>query len=314
MTLEVQSTVPAGWYADPGQSGGKRWWDGHQWTDNLQAAKPVTPVATTAPNPYGLNGGSQGTYVHLSSTGPIATTAASSVPTSNRTAWFSLILGAAAIALTFENVLPGSPAYYVVPAGVLAILAGVRALMLRRDKRASNGLAPIVGMIMGTLAMVIILLGATIIGVVTSVSGGMTNTSSNSPSGPATYTAAPGTSTEPIVFPGNSQLTQAETVVQTVATALNRGYASGASSLAAGQAWPTALTVKGTSVLNPHGARIATLPSGFALKFLPSTDGTSYRLVATGANPNELATYNSATNKFSWSCLPSDATCVPSKS
>ena len=313
MTLEVQSTIPAGWYADPGQSGGKRWWDGHQWTDNLQVAKPVAPIATTAPNPYGLNGGQGGTYVHLGNTGPIATTSASSGPKTNGTAWFALIFGAAAVALTFENVLPGSPSYYVIPAGVLAILAGVRALMLRREKRSTNGLAPVVGMILGAAAMVVALLGISLVGVVNSVSGGMTNTSANSPSTPATFTAAPWTSIEPIVFPGNSQLTQAGTVVQTVATALNRGYASGASSLAAGQAWPTTLTVKGTSVFNSRGARLATLPAGFALKYLPSTDGKSYRLVATGADPNELATYNSATNKFSWSCLPSDATCVPTK-
>jgi hypothetical protein len=313
MTLEVQSTVPAGWYADPGESGGKRWWDGHQWTDNLRVEKPVAPVAAIAANPYGLNGGTPGTYVHLSNTGPIATTRASSVPATNGTAWFALLIGAAAVALTFETVLPGTPTYYVVPAGVLAILAGVRALMLRREKRSTNGLAPVVGMILGGAAMVVALLGVSLVGVVNSVSGGMVNTSVNMPSGSATFTAAPGTSTEPIVFPGNPQLTQAGTVVQAVATALNRTYASGASSLAAGQAWPTSLTVRGKVVLNSHGTRLAVLPHGFALRFLPSTDGKSYRLVATGTNPNELATYNSATNKFSWSCLPSDAACVPIK-
>lgn len=312
MTLEVQSTVPAGWYADPGQSGGKRWWDGHQWTDNLQVAKPVAPVAATAANPYGLNGGTQGAYVHLSSTGPIATHT-NTVPPRNITAWFALIFGAAAVALTFETELPGTPAFYAVPAGVVAILAGVRALMLRREKRATNGLAPVVGMIFGGGAMVVALLGITLVGVVNTVSSGMVNTSVNVPSGSATFTAAPGTSSEPLVFPGNPQLTQAGTVVQAVATALNRTYASGASSLAVGQAWPTSLTVKGHAVLNSHGTRLAVLPSGFALKFLPSTDGKSYRLVATGTDPNELATYNSATNKFSWSCLPSDATCVPTK-
>jgi hypothetical protein len=313
MTLEVQSTVPAGWYADPGQSGGKRWWDGHQWTENLQRPAQVAPVATTTgPNPYGVNGGVRGPYVALN-TGPVSVASAASTPKSNKTAWLALLLGAAAVALTYETVLPGVPSYYVVPVGILAILAGVRALLLRREGRAANAWAPVGGILLGTAATVVVLLGISLVGIVNSVSGGIVNTSANSPAAPATYTATPWTSAEPMVFPSNSQLTQAETAVQTVATALNRGYASGQSSLAAGQAWPTAVTTSGTAVI-VHGSRLAILPKGFTLKYLPSADGKSYRLVSTGANPNELATYNSATNAFSWSCLPSDATCVPTRS
>ncbi|HEX4057840.1 MAG TPA: DUF2510 domain-containing protein [Galbitalea sp.] len=314
MTLEVQSTVPAGWYADPGQSGGKRWWDGHQWTDNLQRPAPVATVpTTTGPNPYGLNSGVRGPFVPLN-TGSIPVSSASTAPKSNLTAWVALVLGAAAVALSFETALPGMPSFYVVPVGILAILGGVRALLLRREERATNALAPVVGILLAAAATVVVLLGVNLVGIVNTVSGGMVNTSANAPAAPATFTATPWTSAEPIVFPANSQLTQAGTVVQTVATALNRGYASGASSLSAGQAWPTALVIRGTVVEKSNGARLATLPSGFTLKYLPSTDGKSYRLVATGTDPNELATYNSATNAFSWSCLPSDATCVPTKS
>jgi hypothetical protein len=315
MTLEVQSTVPAGWYSDPGQTGGKRWWDGHQWTENVQLPAAKAPVATTTgPNPYGLNGGTTGGYVPLGNTGPISIAAAHSGPTSNKTALFSLVIGAAAMGLTYETALPGLTSYYVVPVAIFAILASVRALLLRREGRATNAWAPILGILFAAVAMVIVLFGITLVGLVNSVSGGMENASATSPSAPATYTATPSTSTEPIVFSGNSQLTQAETTVQTVATALNRTYASGSSSLGTGQAWPTTLTITATTVVGAHGAKLADLPAGFTVKYLPSSDGTSYRLVATGTNPNELATYNSATNRFSWSCLPSDATCVPSKS
>lgn len=33
-------TTPAGWYEDPEQPGGQRYWDGHNWTDNKVAPPP----------------------------------------------------------------------------------------------------------------------------------------------------------------------------------------------------------------------------------------------------------------------------------
>lgn len=48
------SEVAAGWYPDPAGSPAQRWWDGNQWTDQLQpfAAAPVyqpAPAAESAP-------------------------------------------------------------------------------------------------------------------------------------------------------------------------------------------------------------------------------------------------------------------------
>src|ERR1700761_3661759 len=44
MTIEAQGTLPAGWYSDPAQSGGDRWWDGTGWTEHLRAPVHVEPV------------------------------------------------------------------------------------------------------------------------------------------------------------------------------------------------------------------------------------------------------------------------------
>lgn len=36
--------VPAGWYDDPSGGGGRRWWDGANWTSHVQAPLPVVQV------------------------------------------------------------------------------------------------------------------------------------------------------------------------------------------------------------------------------------------------------------------------------
>ena len=52
MTETVQSTDPSGppapgWYADPGGSGGARWWNGQGWTETVRM--PAPPVAAAPP-------------------------------------------------------------------------------------------------------------------------------------------------------------------------------------------------------------------------------------------------------------------------
>jgi uncharacterized protein DUF2510 len=38
-----------GWYDDPNAPGGKRWWDGSQWTEHTAAAQPAAPAAAPQP-------------------------------------------------------------------------------------------------------------------------------------------------------------------------------------------------------------------------------------------------------------------------
>jgi hypothetical protein len=72
-----------GWYDDPHAGGGKRWWDGAQWTDHVAA--PTAPAARAEPHPparlavaaiAALSGvllivGSIGTWVSVQTTGPL---------------------------------------------------------------------------------------------------------------------------------------------------------------------------------------------------------------------------------------------------
>lgn len=49
-------TTPAGWYQDPGQPGGQRYWDGSQWTEDRvdYAAQPAPQVPPMKPRRTGL--------------------------------------------------------------------------------------------------------------------------------------------------------------------------------------------------------------------------------------------------------------------
>lgn len=54
MTDPTQGLPPAGWYPDPAGAPQQRWWDGLQWTENLQpatqqAVQPAEPLAVSQP-------------------------------------------------------------------------------------------------------------------------------------------------------------------------------------------------------------------------------------------------------------------------
>jgi hypothetical protein len=41
--------IPPGWYPDPADESRTRWWNGTQWTHNVQDASPLAPLAPLAP-------------------------------------------------------------------------------------------------------------------------------------------------------------------------------------------------------------------------------------------------------------------------
>lgn len=226
---------------------------------------------------------------------------------SNGAALLALLFGAASVGLAAigQGILP-YPQVWVSLACTVALIFGVRALVLYRRREASIRWAPTVGILLGLIATVTVFFGSTVLTVLGSVV----------PQAPPTLAPvsaqAPEHSSEPLVFPLNAGLTAQEKSTQTIATAINRTFAGGASTLPAGKAWPASLRMSGSTVIAPSGAHLANLPKGETASYALSSDGKSYQLTVTGSNSSEVANYNSQLNAFSFTCSTGDSTCTPS--
>lgn len=309
MTLEAQKTQPAGWYTDPMRSDGKRWWDGSQWTEHVRDyGRPARPATTAKPNPYGLQGVVSVPRAPLTDEEIEARSIRDVAPRpNNNLSWLALLFGVMAVGFTLLASLPVSQTAWVAGATVAAMVVGIGALIRRRSGLATNGLAPVVGILLGVVATVTMLLGVNILSAVESITQlGSTPTASQSP-----IASVPTSNPVPLVFPNNAQLTADETATQSLATAINRAYAGGQASLKAGQAWPATLRMSGSAVLTPSGSALVTLPAGMAATYQLASNGASYHIAVHGTSLVELATYDSGANGFSWSCLANDTSCVP---
>jgi hypothetical protein len=300
--------VPAGWYTDPGQTGGKRWWDGAKWTTHLKAAEVVaTKAAAPQANPYGLT--STGATGQAANAGILTNVLAEPEPVyNNKLGWGSLLVGVLAVAATTASFLPGSITFWVVGAAVVALLLGARALSLRSKKQANILWAPVIGMVFAAAATVMTLLGFTLLTAISAATGGLL------PVSPTTTQAfSIQTSPEPFVFANNQPLTDDGTTVQQIATSINRTYASGMSTLGANQAWPQLKELAGTHVESTDGSMLITLPSGQNFTYRLAADQKSYTLTVAGGDLTEVAIYYSATDQFSFNCPVADKNCMPNR-
>jgi hypothetical protein len=328
------TAIPAGWYKDPAGSSALRWWDGTRWTDSLQQpTPPPAPVFTpptaqsVVPQAYGQQPAvAQEPQVSLSSYSPMigysnaprdpyandqysSRMPAASVSHNNTIAWISFVAGLVSLGtILIVHLFPGN---YLFPFfGLTAIVSGIRAAVRYRSRRVTNLWAPILGIIFGVIAEIILLSGffpspalnATVTPTTQTVIG---------PTGSTTnYDMGVGS---PQYLPtANATLVQAAQAANNVVNLLQADYANpaGKTGAAADGLWPADLThTESGDVTTSDGRNLGNMiPAGWHLAYRVGADG-SYQLGVSGPNTAEVVVYNSATGEYLAWCEASDATC-----
>ena len=312
------TAVAAGWYKDPGGSSALRWWDGTQWTNHLQQPAVVAPPA--APQP------AEQQEVSLSSYSPITgysnqprDTSSRADPYANRLtmstahvnntiAWVSFIAGVVSLGAIFvATLLPGN--YFLPVFGLTAIITGIRAILRRRSGSVTVLWAPILGIVFGGIAELIL-----IAGIIALASGISPTSSSQTPDiiGPTGTTIRydMGVGTPQYVPTGNATLSQAALDLSKIVGVLQTDYTNGKTGSAAEGSWPGAIEHNASGDVTVLGGRdLGTLISpGWHLAY--TLDGTGNMVLAiSGPDTSELAVYTSADNEYLAWCESSDATC-----
>ena len=355
ISIESRPATPAGWYTDPAGTGGKRWWDGVQWTSNLQAPPAPTPSAAVvsrqpqradpyanpnpyanpgpnpylnsnqygAANPYGVTGG-YGTNNHYvgGAGNPVARDGYLRVPMQqvhqqhNSAAIGSVVVGAVAFCLSLVGLVPGSPVFYYSVGGIFAIIGGARALARRRQGYGTNMAAPVIAIVLGSLAVIFMIAGIMIHSTLgynagtTSTTGTSSNAGSqvsggtNDGESTAKVPAAP-------TFASDANLTAYEQTAGNVALSVDQ-FSNGGFAFDDHGTWPAALTVMSDgTILLPPGTSAGHVPVGQHLRYVVSADEKSFEVIVSGDSQQEFAIYDSTLNAFTWSCVPADTTCPP---
>jgi hypothetical protein len=264
----------------------------------------VDPYA--ASNPYGLPPVQERPYVPMQSTTLPPVPMGQVHAASNKAAVGSVVVGAIAFCLSLVGFFPGSPVFYYSAGGVIAIIGGVRALRLHRSGYGSSPVAPIAAIILGSLAVLFMVIGIAIhttanVGPTNNGVGAQVQTDTGTGSGTQNNSAA-GTLPDPPTFASDSQLTTYETSVSWITSGVYEEYSSG-QVVAADMNWPTSVQVGADGkVLLPDGGTAAVIPAGEVANIVVSDDRKYFVVFVSGGPKNETAIYDSKSNSYTWVC------------
>jgi hypothetical protein len=309
-------SIAAGWYRDPAGSSALRWWDGQQWTDHLQQPAPVAPVAVVptppavAVPPVGYGNGYPGTGYPANGYGQPGYVGAAFAPVarlSNSIAWFALIAGVVAILAIALKFLAPSFGLYLPVFGITAIISSLRAIARYRRGTVTVLWAPIVGLVLGTIAefiLVVALIAGALVPAGTSLPApGSATDSQRGQIGPASdginYSMGQGR----IQYePDSVSLADVAAAEAGLVAALHSDYAAGD--------YPATLTPgPNGAVVAPDGRVLGDfLQTGWYIDYRP-TAGGNFMVEMTSQETSEVSVYYSNDSSYWAWCSQSDATC-----
>jgi hypothetical protein len=276
----------------------------------------VDPYAQS--NPYGFGAVQQRPYVPMQQMRMQQTTLPP-VPMQqvhdahNNAAIGSVVVGAIAFCLSLVGVIPGAPIFYYSAGGILAIIGGIRALVRSRMGFGSNHMLPVIAIVLGSLAVLFMVIG---IAIHATTYSKVLNRTNSSPSQPGTSSGMSSGGTSVAIplspdFATDSTLTEyertASSVVSGIYLADNKGWASTSTGVLP---WPTSLSGDSGKVVSADGGFVAFLPSADDVKYVLSSDGKHFVVAVSGGTHQEVALYDSESNTFTWVCdTGAPATC-----
>ena len=256
-------------------------------------AQPVIPQNANPQNAIPQNAIPQN-YVPFQPTvapQPQASVAAPASPISNRSAWLSLGLGAASLVIVIGYLRLHPNGLVVTSAAATSIFWGVRALIHRRQGRATVLWAPIAGMLLGATSVVIIVF--VLLGSVTAA------LSAGSGIDPRPQAQSSGSGR----FPNNPELDSLLDSTTVVAMALE------AQRTVKG-VYPASVTLVAGTLTLPDGTTLTTVTPTWGWSYVSSDQGKSFTFELTGTKGGNRAGYSSDGEKV-YDCAYKDCNVDP---
>ncbi|MCU1423124.1 MAG: hypothetical protein JWN36_2775 [Microbacteriaceae bacterium] len=268
------------------------------WTEHTHVPAPVVPVPVVpVPAAPPVQPSIPQNYVPFQSTvvqqqGTTFQQAAPAGPISNRSAWLSLGLGAFAAIFVGIYLETHPNGIVVTSAAATSIFWGIRAIIHRRQGRATVLWAPIVGIALGALSVIFILLA--LLGALVSTAG--------TDSGVVPQSQSSGVGTQS--FPNNPELTALLSSTDAVERALQSQHAVSGT-------YPASVSLSSGALTLPDGTVLATIQPTWGWQYVTKDNGASYSFELVGTKGGNRAGYSSIDDKTLYDCDYKDCNVNP---
>jgi Protein of unknown function (DUF2510) len=261
-------SMPPGWYADPAMPGRVRWWSGTAWTDHVSDPPSPTPYVPSQAAPV--------QYVTAQTTPAQASQAVAKVDNSlGRISLYSAVLSLISLVVTFF--LPPVVIALLV-ASLASLVFGIVALVRKRSGRTTNMWAPILGIILGALSVLLLFVFSA---VVVAASRGLLDHS--------------------VQYPNNPEMAAMYETGLQIEHKLRIEVGDGD--------WPEELTANEDGDIIFNGTTLGVIAPGQTFNYDVVDNGRTFVFIIQGTVEGEDVQYNSRTENLVGECYKEDASC-----